>query len=76
MRPGPAENQRMKHSWPNKEEARHKISAKAYANMKAGFPRKKYYSGGVVTYKNIEDKVFTVNFRGLIFFIDAIVSFF
>jgi len=48
------------------------ISDKAYANMKAGFPKKKrkkayiggkqkraaYYSGGsVVKYKNIEDKV-------------------
>ena len=33
------------------------ITPEAYANMKAGFPRKKYYSGGVVTYKNIEDKV-------------------
>ena len=33
------------------------ITPEAYENMKAGFPRKKYYSGGVVTYKNIEDKV-------------------
>jgi len=48
------------------------ITPKAYANMKAGFPKKKrkkayvggkqkratYYSGGgVVKYKNIEDKV-------------------
>ena len=48
------------------------ITPKAYSNMKAGFPKKKrkkayvggkqkratYYSGGgVVKYKNIEDKV-------------------
>ena len=46
------------------------ITPEAYANMKEGFPKKKrkkaytggqkrkeYYSGGVVKYKNIEDKV-------------------